>query len=290
MSLFYRRPPSLSTGSGKEPGAPPSSSNGSAGLDGFQGPSQGSGKRQTQNRSSKGHMYQRMLLPCLLFAMLAYFTIFSPDKRPPSQHSQSTDRTALNVSSLATAPAYDVTLYTAGAAEMYTAAPSSDGEKYVSALVCKGFCNQVMSLFDAAASAYLLNATLVLPDFYTGFDYFSHFTALSEKDISFDPQAHQAVPFGFFFDTSHFIRVLQPFLKITRELPDYLKARDHSSRLTPVRLDPTRPESVLVYQEHLQQNDVLRLRCLLNSVVWSTKVRLECVLHNILQYNSPCRC
>ena len=63
-------------------------------------------------------------------------------------------------------------------------------------LVCclQGFCNQVMSLYDAVAHAYLLNASLILPSFYTGFDYFSAFVALSEKDLSYDPQTHFAVP------------------------------------------------------------------------------------------------
>lgn len=167
-------------------------------------------------------------------------------------------------------------------------------EKYIDALVCKGFCNQVMSLYDAVAHAYLLNATLILPDFYTGFDFFSAFVALSEKDLSYDPQTHLSVSMEFFFDTEFFVNQLKPLVKIVRdtpthlrsldpnqrqqgkaksELPAHLRTLDPSVRLPPVSINPAHPDTIRGFSDWLQEHDILRLRCVLGSVKWSNKVR-----------------
>jgi hypothetical protein len=163
----------------------------------------------------------------------------------------------------------EVNIFTPGTTTLARLPPR---EKYVDALVCKGFCNQVMSLYDAVATAYLLNATLILPSFYTGFDYFSAFVSLSEKDLSYDPQTLHSVPMEFFFDTSFFAQSLRPLVKVAAELPLHLQSYDPSMRKPPVGLDPAHPETLDNFKEWLWDHDVLRLRCVLGSVRWTTKV------------------
>mmetsp|Transcript_32342 Transcript_32342/g.91681 ORF Transcript_32342/g.91681 Transcript_32342/m.91681 type:complete len:254 (+) Transcript_32342:82-843(+) len=60
-------------------------------------------------------------------------------------------------------------------------------KRYLDALVCKGFSNQITSLADSAALAYLLNATLVLPTMYTGYN-FHALGDLQVRWLHYDPQ------------------------------------------------------------------------------------------------------
>lgn len=129
------------------------------------------------------------------------------------------------------------------------------------------------------ATAYLLNLTLVLPKMYTGFDYFSAFVAQSEKDISYDPQAMHKVDMEFFFDAEHFMRTLQPLVRVVPELPRYLQTSDHGQRLAPVSLDPVKQESLDTFKLWLRDRDVLRLRCILTSMRWSTQVGTRMAWH-----------
>lgn len=120
----------------------------------------------------------------------------------------------------------------------------------------------------------MLNLTLVLPRLYTGFDYFSSFAALSEQQVSYDPQTFQAVSMEFFFDQDYFIRTLQPLVRVVPELPTRLQTDSHLERLPPMTLDPTKPESLDAFKLVLRDRDVLRLRCVLTSMRYSTPVSL----------------
>lgn len=160
----------------------------------------------------------------------------------------------------------------------------TDGEvapekRYVDALVCKGFCNQVppspplppqsstpatllpchpfplprsylfssphsppshltlafdtcrlqlAALADSVAVAFLLNATLVLPRFYTGYDYHS-LDGINPGRANYDMQALLSVPASRFFDTDALTEALKPHIEVVEHLPWWLEVRPFPS-------------------------------------------------------------
>ena len=158
-----------------------------------------------------------------------------------------------------------------------SAAEQQHTTRYVDALVCKGFCNQIMALFDAAATAVMLNATLVLPNLYAGYNFFAA-PSSPEHGLLYDAQANAAVPFSALLDEQHFAATLRPLLGVVHSLPLHLQAPaggmgPHASRMAPLPLDPAHAQTLLPHRRWLANHEVLRLRCSIGSVTWSSQVR-----------------
>eukprot|EP00887_Chlorella_sp_A99_P002528 scaffold6.g2528.t1 len=141
---------------------------------------------------------------------------------------------------------------------------ASDDERFV------GFCNQLEAFLNAAAIAHLLNASLVLPAWYSHFDKFGPEGQVDHATAQYDPQARYAVPMARFWDVDALARRLAGVVKVVPELPAYLGPGEPlTARLWGV--DPSRPSTLLPYRQHLRHTRVLRLPCTLRYVTWATQ-------------------
>lgn len=91
---------------------------------------------------------------------------------------------------------------------------------YLDILVCKGFCNQLQAFLDGVGLARLLNATAVLPTWYT------HYESDPTGKARYDRAAQQehAVPMSVFWDVQRLVAALQGKVRLVEELPPALRS------------------------------------------------------------------
>jgi hypothetical protein len=84
-----------------------------------------------------------------------------------------------------------------------------------------------MGLVDAVLTAYMLNATLVLPRFYQHYDFFENF---QEREVpgwtqvqQHDSQARYAVSMSSFYDVDYFKKSMAGVVDTVDALPPWLQ-------------------------------------------------------------------